>query len=467
MDIKPENRIFNRTLQLITLKGLFVRLVKFFHKQPNAGNINDDFPEKFNAKLTNKNFYPLDHFKQRLILEKRRAERLQTQSSILIVSQNKSDSIESQITFQDKYFETSLKTICENLRETDAVSLLSKDKLLILLPDTEVDGAKLVCNILYKQLLTNNHSSKYKKSITNIEFEIIPFPQNPANENISTAFSNENSLTTSPHSSDVMKNFGNPHNFLEQYNDEYDSKFCVMCSNGQSLIMKMVNNTFIDQQQLAKFQYLAARLIKKTIDVTLASILLLLLSPLLLIIALLIKLTSEGPVLFIQKRMGHEGKQFNFLKFRSMYTSSDTKSHQEYVKKLINGKNNEINNGSKDNPMFKIADDPRITPIGKFIRKTSLDELPQLWNVITGDMSLIGPRPPIPYEVEDYKTWHLRRIIEVKPGMTGLWQISGRNKTTFDEMVRLDIQYLRNWSIALDFKILFKTFFVFFNSTGT
>ena len=120
----------------------------------------------------------------------------------------------------------------------------------------------------------------------------------------------------------------------------------------------------------------------------------------------------------------------------------------------------------EDKPVYKITNDPRITPIGNFLRKTSIDELPQLWNVLKGEMSLVGPRPPIPYEVEEYQVWHYRRLLEAKPGITGLWQVSGRNKTTFDEMVRLDLKYSRNWTFGLDLKILFKTIKVMFTKEG-
>jgi lipopolysaccharide/colanic/teichoic acid biosynthesis glycosyltransferase len=190
-------------------------------------------------------------------------------------------------------------------------------------------------------------------------------------------------------------------------------------------------------------------------------------APLMIIIGVLIKATSSGPILYKQRRLGYMGQPFMFLKFRSMYHNCDENLHQEYVKKLVKGKTHEINNGSAENPFYKITNDPRITPLGSFLRKTSIDELPQFWNVLKGEMSLVGPRPAIPYEVEEYQNWHYRRILEIKPGMTGLWQVSGRSRTTFDEMVRLDIQYARNWSIALDIKILFKTIREVFSADGT
>jgi len=192
------------------------------------------------------------------------------------------------------------------------------------------------------------------------------------------------------------------------------------------------------------------------------------LSPLLMAVAGLIKLTSKGPVLFRQERVGLFGKPFTFLKFRSMYVDSDQTKHKEYVTKFITDSRRKDANESDlgENGVYKLTNDSRITPVGKFIRKTSLDELPQFFNVLKGDMSLVGPRPPIPYECEQYDLWHRRRILEVKPGITGLWQIKGRSSTTFDEMVRLDLNYVTNWSLLLDLKILFRTPFAVFKGKG-
>jgi lipopolysaccharide/colanic/teichoic acid biosynthesis glycosyltransferase len=199
-------------------------------------------------------------------------------------------------------------------------------------------------------------------------------------------------------------------------------------------------------------------LFKRVIDIAGSLIALVLSAPLLLVISALIKLTSDGPVLFRQKRVGQFGKTFTFLKFRSMFVNNDPSIHREYVKKLIAAsENGSRNGGSHKNEIFKIQNDPRVTFIGKLLRKTSLDELPQFINVLMGDMSLVGPRPPIPYEIEDYDLWHRRRLLDMKPGITGLWQVEGRSRTTFDDMVRLDIYYMTNWSIWLDLKLLFKT----------
>jgi exopolysaccharide biosynthesis polyprenyl glycosylphosphotransferase len=197
--------------------------------------------------------------------------------------------------------------------------------------------------------------------------------------------------------------------------------------------------------------------LKRLLDLLGAITGLLLFSPLMLITALAVKFTSPGPIIFRQTRLGRRGNHFSFYKFRSMTAGNDDRVHREYVCKLIKGENDQINQGGKDQPLYKLKNDCRITKVGRIIRKLSIDELPQLFNVLKGDMSLVGPRPPIPYEVEKYKSWHLRRILEVKPGITGLWQVEGRSQTSFDEMVRLDIRYVQNCSLWLDIKILFRT----------
>ena len=195
---------------------------------------------------------------------------------------------------------------------------------------------------------------------------------------------------------------------------------------------------------------------KRAMDIVGSATALAVLSPLYGVIALGIKLTSKGPVLFRQKRLGQYGKKFTVLKFRSMRTDCDSRIHQEYVSQFIAGQvSGDRPVGEK--PVFKIQKDPRITPIGRILRKTSLDELPQFWNVLVGDMSLVGPRPPVEYEFKAYDIWHRRRVLEIKPGITGLWQVEGRSRTHFDDMVRLDLKYARGWTLWLDLKILLQT----------
>ena len=196
---------------------------------------------------------------------------------------------------------------------------------------------------------------------------------------------------------------------------------------------------------------------KRIMDVAGSAVLLVLCLPLFLFIALAIKISSKGPILFRQQRVGQHGKLFMFLKFRSMHIDNDHGVHQEYVRKLIAGEAERIASNDSGEGVYKLANDKRITRIGKFLRKTSLDELPQFLNVFKGEMSLVGPRPPIPYELAAYQTWHRRRLLQFKPGITGLWQVTGRSLVKFDDMVRLDLRYATSWSPWLDFKILMRT----------
>jgi len=196
-------------------------------------------------------------------------------------------------------------------------------------------------------------------------------------------------------------------------------------------------------------------LVKRSLDLLVSAAGLALLSPLYLAIAAAIKLTSKGPVLFKQERVGQYGRLFTVLKFRSMYTQNDHSVHKDYVMKLIRNQAQPTN--SEGAGVYKLTNDHRITPLGKILRRVSLDELPQIINVLMGDMSLVGPRPAIPYELAAYQTWHRRRILEAKPGITGLWQVTSRSTVKFDEMVRLDLRYATSWSLWLDLKILLKT----------
>jgi lipopolysaccharide/colanic/teichoic acid biosynthesis glycosyltransferase len=205
-------------------------------------------------------------------------------------------------------------------------------------------------------------------------------------------------------------------------------------------------------------QSTTARKIKRIIDIIGSFAGILMLSPVFILIAMCIKLTSRGPVFFRQERVGQYEKKFIFLKFRSMYINNDQDVHREFVQNFISRKESgKGNGGNPGKKVYKITKDKRITPLGHVLRRSSLDELPQFFNVLKGEMSLVGPRPPIPYELEKYDSWHRRRLMEVKPGITGLWQVMGRSSTTFDEMVRLDLKYARTWSLWLDFIILLKT----------
>lgn len=206
--------------------------------------------------------------------------------------------------------------------------------------------------------------------------------------------------------------------------------------------------------------------LKRLLDVVIATLALVLLSPLMLLTGVAVKLSSPGPAIFRQTRLGKNGEPFEFYKFRSMFVAEDDALHRAFVARLIDCEHDPAIEGDVDGPLYKIGANPRITLVGQIIRKTSIDELPQLWNVIKGDMSLVGPRPPLAYEAERYRAWHLRRLLEAKPGITGVWQVSGRSNVSFDEMVRMDLRYIRRGSLRMDLKILAKTVIVVLRCDG-
>lgn len=196
-----------------------------------------------------------------------------------------------------------------------------------------------------------------------------------------------------------------------------------------------------------------AHLLKRSMDIAGSVLALVVFAPAIVVISILIKLTSRGPVLFCQERVGQYGKKFSFLKFRTMYVNNDPAIHREYTARLIEGKG-DLGEGRG---VYKLSNDPRVTPLGRFLRRTSLDELPQFINILRCEMSLVGPRPPLPYEYERYQPWHRRRVLELKPGLTGHWQVHGRSRTSFNEMVRMDLNYANMCSFWVDCKILLQT----------
>lgn len=207
----------------------------------------------------------------------------------------------------------------------------------------------------------------------------------------------------------------------------------------------------------------AVSALRRLFDVVFALALILLLSPILIAVALAVRLDSRGPAFFRQRRVGYLEGEFTLFKFRSMRVDADPRGHQEYVTALIKGE--AASPGSGRENLYKLAVDNRITPVGRWIRRWSLDELPQLFNVVKGDMTLVGPRPAIPYEVSEYPSWYRKRF-SVKPGLTGYWQVSGRSERTYEEMVRLDIEYAERRSLGLDLLILLKTPWVVLSRKG-
>jgi len=204
---------------------------------------------------------------------------------------------------------------------------------------------------------------------------------------------------------------------------------------------------------------------KRVIDIFFSLFVIVFGIPFYLLIAVMIKLSSPGPVLFVQERIGQHGKKFRFYKFRTMTQDNDDEAHRNFTENFIKGKLMENNCCQGHRPMFKISKDPRVTSVGRFLRKTSLDELPQFLNILKGEMSIVGPRPPLPYELKHYKEWHKKRLL-AKPGLTGFWQVNGRSTVPFDEMVMLDLYYYENWSLLLDLKIILRTVPVMLMGSG-
>jgi lipopolysaccharide/colanic/teichoic acid biosynthesis glycosyltransferase len=207
-------------------------------------------------------------------------------------------------------------------------------------------------------------------------------------------------------------------------------------------------------------------LVKRAMDIAGSLFALTVLAPALVAIAVAIKMNSKGPVLFYQHRVGQFGCKFSCLKFRSMHTENDSAIHQAYMKRLIKNGASATHTAGLQQTIYKLTRDPRVTGLGRLLRRTSLDEVPQFFNVLKGEMSLVGPRPPIPYEVDCYELWHKQRLLAVKPGITGLWQVKGRSRIRFDDMVRLDLKYARSWSLWLDIKILLQTPRAMFSGDG-
>ncbi len=400
----------------------------------------------------------LQEFKQRMALEKRRAERTSYSSSIIFfnIKPRKQHS-----TLKNSFIKDIAKLICVNIRFTDVVMLYKSHTILILLPDTNSSGAKCAFERMAHVIL-RVYSRPFNLKLDDFHIKILSFPERQSEPAALPKTIPQNGKSQHVRASDMRA----PQEMVFKRDYLTTLNLCRSSFNGSVISMGIEDAFFWDQELVSKVILFGKKLGKTLFDQIGASLALLIFFPVMLVIAFVVKVTSPGPVFYKQRRVGYRGRCFTFYKFRSMYTQIDENVHQEYVKKLINGQNNCINNGTSEDPFYKITDDPRITPFGKFLRRTSLDELPQLFNVLRGEMSLVGPRPPIPYEVEEYKNWHFRRILEVKPGITGLWQVSGRNRLSFDNMVRLDIKYAESWSLRMDVKILLKTIKVVFVADG-
>jgi lipopolysaccharide/colanic/teichoic acid biosynthesis glycosyltransferase len=372
------------------------------------------------------NILKKSEFTDLIYYERERSERTNNPFSLIHVDFKKNNGNTNAQAFKEF-----IKTIATEFRTIDRAGWTKNNTICILLPETQITGAKYAA-VKFKNKLKEclGEESSLLDFVVSTYPEILDFKQNKMHSKETKSRS-----SSSP----------------EIYTMEYASNPLMsdLIPLDSSLILDLGEIGFRDDWQFV---------MKRLIDIAGALFGLIIFSPLILIIAAAIKLTSKGPLLFQQERMGYKGKKFPFLKFRSMHTDNDENIHREFIKKHIKGNHNEINMESEDQPCYKMKNDPRITPLGKILRISSMDELPQFFNVLMGQMSLVGPRPPIPYELDNYQSWHMKRVLNVKPGITGLWQVKGRSLTTFDEMVRLDLQYAKNWDLWLDFKILFSTF---------
>jgi lipopolysaccharide/colanic/teichoic acid biosynthesis glycosyltransferase/GGDEF domain-containing protein len=375
--------------------------------------------------------YSQNFFFLRLKEERERSKRTETPFSLLTLDVGRLSAVlngNARRSSKGNLQKDLLTKLARELRTIDIKGWLDLNTAAVLMPGTESSGAR-ACQEKVSRMISENWPHARDLSLT--EYLRV------------SAFGNGGSGVTesSTHASDPITGheLGEPENHLP----------------------------YVYADILKRRPHSSARSrAKRIIDIIGAAVGLLIAAVPMLIVAVLVKLTSSGPVLFRQKRVGFLGRPFTFLKFRSMRAGADEAIHRSFSREFINGNGKNVNNGTKECPLYKLKKDPRITRFGHFLRRTSLDELPQLFNILRGEMSLVGPRPPIPYEVNEYKPWHSRRVLEVKPGLTGLWQVSGRSQTSFNDMVRLDLQYADNWSFWLDVKIIFKTFRAVFSAKG-
>lgn len=363
--------------------------------------------------------------------EQARCDRNQHQFSLVDfeVGDSESDSNRSQILAH---------VLTNRIRFVDEAGWLSKQHIGVLLPCTSMDGARKLADDICQKISVRALPPKYN-------IHIYPSRSNGSSEH-------------KGHSGPFRIQDIPPKRKTTTHTDSSASTKQTDRRNSDFNAQPPKTNKTSDCKALTEeFNPLLLRPLpvwKRSMDIVGASIGLVLFSPLLLFTTLIIKIMSPGPVFFKQQRVGYMGKIFTMWKFRSMRVDTDTSVHQQHLTELINSVSHNDELSAK--PMTKLDNDLQIIPFGKILRKTCLDEFPQLINVLRGEMSLVGPRPPIPYEVEEYLPWHNGRINAV-PGMTGLWQVSGKNRLTFNKMVRLDIQYWRKKSIWLDTKILLGT----------
>lgn len=367
-----------------------------------------------------------DEFRRLISRERNRADRVGSQLSLLLLDLERGERGKAKLA-------ASLEVICQRLRETDAVGWFQRRSLGILLPDTASKGAQRVLEDLRERVHALGAGAKWR--IFTYPSEPLPDPQAGGSGRIEDL--------------DAPAGPGPGAGALGQEREEA-SMALVERSGTRALALERSRSGALEQakplQQSCLRQLLLPRrsLLSRSLDVLLATIGLVLAAPLILIAGLAIKLGSPGPVFFRQTRLGQGGRPFTFIKLRTMCVDAEAR------KKDLLALN------EQSGPVFKVTRDPRTTPVGRILRKLSIDELPQLWNVLKGDMTFVGPRPPLPDEVNEYEPWQRRRL-DIAGGLTCIWQVSGRSQVQFEDWVRMDLRYARDATFWLDLKILAQT----------
>lgn len=372
-------------------------------------------------------FQPRERFHDIIRREQVRADRNQHPFSLLVFYVGNQEA-------NGTHTEHLAHIVTNRVRLTDEVGWFDNQRIGILLPDTSTDGA---------QRLADDICQTYNVKISPPEYVVYTYPFK--------WFSNGNGHQTQLHFADLSSNWKTTiSRGFSVTPAPRDGRNIIFGTQSPSI--DATSNCETLSQEIEPFSLNPLPVWKRAMDILCALLGLVVLSPILLITALFIKIVSPGPVFFRQQRVGYLGKKFTMLKFRTMKPDADSSAHQQHMSRLIKS----ANGGGLDRPMTKVDNKSQIVHLGNILRKTCIDELPQLFNVLRGEMSLVGPRPPIPYEVEEYSPWHYGRFNTV-PGVTGLWQVSGKNQLTFLEMVRLDIRYLRKITLLSDIIILLKT----------
>ncbi len=343
----------------------------------------------------------VDSFRRRLCLERRRAERSRNLFLLMLVDARKISGMDN----REEFFEKLTSALCSTTRETDICGWYEDSVLGVIFTEIRGIDSSSLPEMKHAKVMTALRDRQDSELVDQIDISFHLFPEDGVQQD---------------RRGDVDPTL---------YPDLFEQKDSRWFPHS----------------------------VKRMMDVVGSAAALVVLSPVWVVISLAIKLTSKGPILFRQERVGRYGIPFTLLKFRSMEDQNDPSIHLEYIKRFISREVDSEEAGNSQKAIYKIQGDPRVTSFGRFLRRSSLDELPQLVNVIKGEMSLVGPRPPIPYELVNYDVWHKRRVLEVEPGITGLWQVQGRSRTSFDDMVRLDLRYASRWSLWMDIKILLQT----------